>query len=258
MRLLVYLSTATDLRWLAAASLLLLAGGVRGAGQAAAAPERTPAGFCYPTGSGASARDPRWAGWLARDAESGGTYRAGRYHLGKDIPAAGPKDGRPGADVFALAEGELVFFQTDVTGRGGMGAGNSALFIEHLLEDGRRFLAAYIHVVPTLVLDPKEPSRRVRVEAGQRIATVGAYTPPHLHFGVYTGERIPPPTDLAKGRERGWGSMNALFWGPDLAKPLDTNGFVDPIAWIEDPENEPAPYVAAAKAPPARGAPARP
>lgn len=191
---------------------------------------RTPAGFYYPTGSSAAAHSKLYYGWLERDEAHGGAYYGGYYHTGQDIPAAGPKDGQPGAPVYAIADGRVVLIRrSDAKDSLGIGPGNAAVFIKHSLQGGRGFLALYMHVRP-MVPERDSRGRPYRVKAGEKIATVGPWKDgPHVHFAVSPGPRVP---EMDGADRRWWGRMGNAHWP-------DTNGFVDPIRWIESPANVP-------------------
>jgi murein DD-endopeptidase MepM/ murein hydrolase activator NlpD len=108
-----------------------------------------PDGFFYPTGSREDAHNDAYGNWKERDKKHGGNYEKGYYHLGKDIPAAGPLTRDPGSSVYAIADGEVVYVRTtDANDSSYFGTGNSALFVRHALKDGREFLALYLHVRP--------------------------------------------------------------------------------------------------------------
>ena len=166
----------------------------------------TNTGFVYPTGK---AGPYTYAGWLAGDPEMP-PYQEGYYHLGQDMEA------NEGDDVYAIADGEIIYVSVS-----GWGEGNFGLLVKHKLNTGEEFLALYGHVRPNsedlryTVSGPVDPP--VPVIAGEAFATIGPYDSiPHLHFGIRPGSEIPPSP---------WGRMPLDNWH-------DTNGFVDPINWI--------------------------
>jgi len=168
------------------------------------APPKTETGFFYPTGKPGPYR---YAGWLAAGCDQ---YICGYYHLGVDMEA------NAGADVYAIADGEIVYVSVS-----GWGDGNYGLLVRHTLHTGEGFLALYGHVMPLLdslkfaASGPVSPS--VRVTGGQAFAAVGPYgSTPHLHFGIRPGTLIPSSP---------WGRMPLERWPA-------TNGFVDPMTWI--------------------------
>jgi len=192
--------------------------------------ERTPTGFYYPTGSAEAAHSKLYFRWKERDAAHGGTFYRGLYHLGHDFPAPGPQGGKPGAPVYAIADGTvLAIHRGRVGSKPGLQPGDSALFVRHVLRGGRPFVALYLHVRPSVPATDRQ-GRQTRVRAGQQIATVGPWKDgPHLHFGILAGSRVPGVNVAAR---RWWEKMGEAHWP-------DTNGFVDPVKWLEDPSHLP-------------------
>lgn len=162
--------------------------------------EQTATGFYWPTGTSSLGN---LAGWLADSCSWSGNqdYIDGFFHTGWDIAA---NEGDP---VYAIADGEVVLLSTQ-----GWGVGNIAVLVEHQLADKTKFIAVYGHVQSSLTVGK-------RVEAGQSLATIGPFSPPHLHFGVRPGIALTSP----------FGRMPCPEEGPIT----DTNGFVDPISWIQ-------------------------
>jgi len=181
-------------------------------------------GFYWPLGK-KQYKSSRCGTWLGRDADHGGCYFKGKYHLGFDMMATVV------SPVYAISDGEVIGMSTD-------GEGNVAIFIKHKLTDGSEFVAVYGHIITNVNSgDPKE------VKGGKQFATIGSYKGrDHLHFGIIPQVRIPSKryakdqngkylTD--KSGERfaiGWGMASNVFW-PDNGPP-DTNGFIEPIGWI--------------------------
>jgi hypothetical protein len=162
---------------------------------------RTSTGFFYPTG-----RD-RFAftcgTWLGKAINFGGCYFKDYYHIGYDIMES------YGSPVYAISSGEVISRSDDA---GSWGTGNSALYIKHTLSDGTQFVALYGHIHTSL-------NNGNRVSGGVEIGTIGDWGDgDHLHFGVRPGPDKPPaPT----------GMMSHLT----NTYPA-SNGFVDPIGWI--------------------------
>lgn len=163
---------------------------------ASAAQQRTATGFYYPVV--ASFLSP-CGDFLERDPAHGGCYETGFYHLGYDLPVASV-----GAPVYAISSGVVVGRDPGWTSDGGI-----ALLIQHTASDGTRFIALYGHVHSPLNIGDT-------VAGGTRVATVGIYSTPHLHFGVIPGTTI-PPGNLGKLPNSSWPS---------------TNSFVEPMGWI--------------------------
>ena len=194
-------------------SVLITTAGMEVVWAQSAPPDITVSGFIYPTGR----PEPyAYAGWLA-----GGPgmppYIEGFYHLGQDMEA------NEGDDVYAIADGEIVYVSV-----GGWGVGNYGLLVKHRLNTGEEFLALYGHVIPNRedlmytasgYVDPP-----LSLVAGEAFATIGPYDSlPHLHFGIRPGAEIPSSP---------WGRMPLDQWPA-------TNGFVDPVDWI----NTNTPYI---------------
>lgn len=157
--------------------------------------DQTSTGFFYPTGTNNLSS---YAGWLASGCNSNQDYFKNLYHLGKDIKAA------RGTAVFAISDGEVAYIS-----KNGWGQDNLGIVLKHTLNDGSQFLALYGHVRSTVKKGDK-------IRAGSKFATIGPYSPPHLHFGIHPGLTMP---------NTNWGRMPCTSWP-------DTNGFVDPIDWI--------------------------
>jgi len=176
--------------------------------------QRSGSIFFYPTGTDELGD---YTGWLERDAEHGGFYEKGYYHIGHDIAAA------VNTNVYAIADGEVIYIDGGGSWNKNPTDGNIGIFIKHKLNDGTEFLALYGHVHSNLKTGDN-------VTGGKSFATIGPWgNTPHLHFGICPGT-TPPPTN--KNKKIGWGMMGNAHWP-------DTNGFVDPIQWITS--NSPAP-----------------
>lgn len=171
----------------------------------AVAIETTPTGFYYPTGTS----DPGpFAGWLSSGCNPGDPYFPGLYHIGHDYQTD------LGAPVYLISDGIIA----DVS-YGGWGETdgqtNVAIFVRHELSDGTFFLALYGHIQSSFT----DEDVGVSVYAGNTLGVVGDWDYGiHLHFGVRPGTEIPLTN---------WGRMPCDSWP-------DTNGFVDPINWIEN------------------------
>jgi murein DD-endopeptidase MepM/ murein hydrolase activator NlpD len=125
------------------------------------------------------------------------------YHIGFDIKA------NETSPVYAIADGEVYRRSTS-----GWGTDNVGLLIKHKLADGTDFLALYGHIRSSLNVGDK-------VQGGIQFATIGPYSSPHLHFGIHPAVSAP-----LSGNGYGFGRMSNSRWP-------DTNGFTDPINWIQ-------------------------
>jgi murein DD-endopeptidase MepM/ murein hydrolase activator NlpD len=206
----------------------------------------TPTGFVYPTGqkptfdppdpypygAGEAKRYYGYAGWLARgNVDSDGDYEQSKFHTGVDINAA-EEDA-----VYAVADGTIVRpHQSDDS----WGNGNYGVFIKSELQGGQEYLSLYGHIQP---LDSQAFAIGQEVTAGEHFAQIGPfYGFEHLHFGIYEGTVPPPTRDYAQDPEEGftvldnygWGRMGLNHWPDPSALPLNYNGFVDPIKWIQE------------------------
>jgi len=168
--------------------------------------EQTLTGFYYPTGRGDFLVT---TGWLAMNCNGNDDYvtenGVEKYHTGSDIRAS---SGNP---VYAISNGEVIHRSEE-----GWGEGNVALIIKHELSNSIEFLAIYGHIRSNLV-------NGSTVSAGEQFATIGPFSGgDHLHFGIQLDTT--PGIDAAAGKE--WGKMFCSNWP-------DTNGFIEPITWIE-------------------------
>ncbi len=191
--------------------------------RSACAQEQTPKNFYYPTGSNDFRISTRW---LATACDGSGEYITidgdQKYHVGIDI-VPDNRDQVVGSPVYAISDGLVVYRDDKPTS--GWGDGNIALVIKHELSNGQTFFAVYGNIRSDL-------NEGEFVDASQSFATIGPLfdekgTPvPHLHFGInlglvnqLTGKPDEPRTNL--------GIMSCSNWP-------DTNGFVDPITWLEE------------------------
>ena len=167
--------------------------------------DKTSTGFFYPTGSGTW---PATGGnWMSRDAAHGGGYTSGYYHIAQDMVKP------EGSNVYAISDGDVVkIYTTNSTDDYGIGTGNSVIFVKHTLQNGNQFLAEYMHVRPVV-------HEGDHVYGGNTIASIGPYQydVPHLHFGIHPSLSVPTTS---------WGRMANSAWS-------GTNGFVDPVNWIQ-------------------------
>jgi hypothetical protein len=137
--------------------------------------------------------------WLGQSSPHG-CYLSGYYHIGFDMMNGA------GSPVYAISRGTVVRVSLN-----GWGSGNVALLIRHTLEDGTEYVALYGHIVTSL----REGDR---VSGGVEIGTVGYWSGGnHLHFGVLPNTAIP---------------ASNLGMMPNSSWPY-TNGFVDPLNWID-------------------------
>lgn len=172
--------------------------------------DKTDTGFYYPIGT--KSFDHGGGSWLGRDKENGGSYFKGKYHIGVDMLTPDTS-----ANAYAVTNGEI--FYTHISDDWGItnGANNCALFIRHKTSDGRIFTGLYGHLSYDSI--PTDP----HVYAGQVIGKTGDYpTGIHLHFGIRMGDSLTPSP---------WGMMPNSEW---TEASTETNGFVDPVAFIEN------------------------
>ncbi len=190
----------------------------------------SPTGFVYPTGKqptlnetynygGDEAKtyykyyEPDYTnngGWLARGDK--GDYAWGKYHIAQDIKSS------EGDSVFAILGGVVRSISYDPDWSHDPTDNNIAILIEHTLDDGTKFLALYGHIHSSVKKDDE-------VLPGQPFATIGPFGDyEHLHFGIRPGTYIPPSH---------WGALPLTDWENENEPPTETNGFVDPIEWID-------------------------
>ena len=181
------------------------------------AAEKTSTGFYYPTKT--DNLGP-YAGFLANDC---GVSGYGEYHptdvpssrhlfhIGKDIA------GNAGDAVYAISDGVVEDLQDgDVYG---WGHGNVGLVIRHTLSDGKTtFLTLDGHVRTNLKIGDK-------VFAGTQTATIGDFSPPHDHWGIVLPGHDMPLHEL--------GRIDCNIWPSSSLIPTRTNGFTDPIEFIQ-------------------------
>jgi hypothetical protein len=163
---------------------------------------RTSTGFWYPTGIPPGADDrPR------PTVECNRSERPVSYRAEETIEAS------TGDRIYAIADGEVLYSSSGTDSE--WGEGNIALALRHRLADGTAFLAIYGNIRSSITRGP--------VAGGQPLGTLGpalgrgAGEPTqHLHFAITTSTQRPSR----------WGTT------PCSSRP-DTNGFVDPIDWIQ-------------------------
>jgi murein DD-endopeptidase MepM/ murein hydrolase activator NlpD len=185
---------------------------------------KTNTGFYWPTSYEYRGED-NWlhAGFNCPDPGHfyrGGGYADGQYSLGVDISGdEGHPDGSiQNAPVVAIADGYVV----DVQSEGWTGfingldrVKNKGVVVEHYLSDGQPFTAVYGNVATDITVGSQ-------VTAGVPFARVGDDDQPRLHFGIFPGVAT-----SIKDRN----TLKAMFCPRDGQKP-ETNGSVDPVAWI--------------------------
>jgi PKD repeat protein len=156
----------------------------------------TPTGFFYPTGT---SNLGAYAGWLASSCNGNSDYLPGSYHIGHDFQA------NVGDSVYVIAAGTVEYISPN-----GWGLGNKGILVRHQLSNGNYFLALYGHVQSNVNIGDQ-------LSAAQVIGTIGPWSGGnHLHFGIFPGVNYP---------SNHLGLMECSSWP-------DTNGFVDPIEWI--------------------------
>lgn len=157
----------------------------------------TVTGFYYPLGR--ADFDSECGTWLSRDSKNGGCYYAGYYHIGVDMMAD------YNSPVYGISNGTVYSIS-----KNGWGKGNVAVIAKHTLSDATEFYAVYGHVMTSL--KPGDP-----IEGGKPFAVVGKWPDgDHLHFGIIQPNTVPKAP---------FGKMQNSKWP-------DTNGFVDPIDFI--------------------------
>jgi hypothetical protein len=163
--------------------------------------DKTGTGFYYPTGT-SSLGD--YAGWLASGCFGNEDYFTDpdQYHIGADIEAS------TGDPVYPVSFGKVAYKSTSAD----WGVGNAGVVIRHILPDGTTFFALYGHVVSDIRVGEC-------VLPTKSFASIGDWPyGVHLHFGINPGASMPASN---------WGKMPCERWA-------ETNGFVDPVAWIEN------------------------
>ena len=165
--------------------------------------------FCSPvTGQVETGSNPFGGDWFDATgyAVSYITNGARAYHTGCDLNRPAYADA--GANVYAAADGELVFFGT-LPGWQGM-----VLVLQHTLENGSLIWTRYAHITKTTTEKFHKRGDLIGV-----IADYGANGPPgdHLHFDI---ARI----DL--GRSPGdWPGQNLARVQRD---------YIDPVVWLKN------------------------
>jgi len=187
------------------------------------AAEKTSTGFYWPIGE--SDFDSAHGSWLERDSDNGGNYFGGLYHIGIDMMTRTTSG--VDSEVYAISDGEIVYKHCDDYS---WGPGNCALFIQHKLTNGNKFIALYGHLRTSLTVGNK-------VYAGKFIGRTGPYSGGiHLHFGIVPESNV-PGTNVSQGI--GWGRMSNQHWNKSW--PNKTNHFVDPINFLNT--HHPANYL---------------
>ena len=135
-----------------------------------------------------------------------------KNHLAHDYNAP------EGTKVKAISDGTVWEKYTNISGFGSEGKPGPAIWIKHLLANGKYFYALYGHVEPT-----SEVQKGIKIKGGQIIGTIIMYLDKetkgnlsHLHFGIWNSASDPPRDKL------GYGSVRY---------------FTDPIRFLE--ENNP-------------------
>ncbi len=186
---------------------------------------RTASGCVWPTGV---VDNPSRGGRFLQTGFEG--YIDGCYHLGKDVmvSAVHPDHAKVDDPVYAVCDGEIVLINASDS----WGKGNCAVLIRHQFRSGVA-VACYGHLQTSSV----HLSLGKSLQAGYELGRIGQWVVngkamPHLHFGVHPGE-------LASINLHRLG-LEYLPKGWHLGQPLDGEGWVDPIAWIEtqQPINE--------------------
>jgi murein DD-endopeptidase MepM/ murein hydrolase activator NlpD len=168
---------------------------------------RAPSGMFYPAGSRETGG---YLGWLGRNPDFGDPPP---YHLGVDFKRT------YGDPVYAVTDGEVVMVRTDVGSYGGVGVRGGGMIVRYRGSNGRTFYGLYAHVE-----NMKSPGP---VRAGEVIGSVGNYRRktgniPHLHFGLFLGERLP--------------SGGGWPWRQYVQDLQQNQGWVDPLRFLETEE----------------------
>ncbi|MBD3300355.1 MAG: peptidoglycan DD-metalloendopeptidase family protein [Candidatus Moranbacteria bacterium] len=191
--------------------------------------DKTSTGFYYPIGEKNFNSANGW--WLSKDPD----YTDRRYHIGVDMMTYTNDPNDEASRVHAIHDGKVVLVRYNSKA---WGPGNAAVLIEHQTKS-ERIVAVYGHIRPNPEIHRGKP-----VTAGQDIGYTGYWNKGiHLHFGIYIGDKEYPDTEHGY---YGWGMVNVIYWnqrdGETGKKPF-TNGFVDPIEFMEKiaPYNGPFP-----------------
>lgn len=155
-------------------------------------PEQSPTGWYWPAGTsdagghlGFLDRSPKFNGW----------------HLAQDFK----RD--QGLPVYAIADGEIVLSRTDVGGYGRDGTPGGAIVARFKTSTDEFFIALYGHI--------DNPKATGKVGAGQILGYINDYDPPHLHFGIHPGYKLPENP-----------------WRGYTYNESETYGWVDPVQFL--------------------------
>ncbi len=133
-----------------------------------------------------------------------GKYQSGQYHLGEDLAS------KLGDSVYAIDKGKII-----LCSKNGWGEGNCALVIQHKTKGELDYKAYYGH----LVLETAKQSGEVKT--GEKIGEIGAWDPPHLHFGINAENNTP--------KYFGIGQLPTGYKKGDL---LEDYGFIAPSTFL--------------------------
>jgi len=154
----------------------------------------------------------------------------GGTHIGTDL------DGNAGDAVYAIADGKVFYYRSNVSGYGGGGGegcpavNGSVIFIRHRKADGSYFIAQYGHIrnVPSDLRYTGFNFNGPSVAKGQQIAEIGIFNPcrdcgprcDHLHFGIWnSNDKIP---------SNQWG------YGPACWSTPVVGCWVNPITFLQN------------------------
>ena len=202
----------------------MLAAGMMSVATATPAPTPTaaPNGWYWPTNHIVAAPAP---GWLQ--------YRPTQYAQDVAWHVAWDDILTRGAPVYSLGWGRVMISRMDVSGYGPGGTKGGAMVVRYQTTTGAYFDALYGHIV----IDLKRVAVGTRVAPGQALATLNAYNPPHLHFGIHLGTGYAKPRTSTPESLKGTVSIlmgHTYEYTKDASgtKVPYTYGFVDPVAFL--------------------------
>jgi murein DD-endopeptidase MepM/ murein hydrolase activator NlpD len=175
-------------------------------------------GWYWPTGQTITSHD----GWM----QYRPWYTEGvGWHLAIDIC-------RPyGSPVHALSDGVVLESRLDVGGYGPGGGDGGAMVVAYTAADGTPFKALYGHIMDNRFVKGQ------RVRAGDVLAWLNAYDPPHVHFGIHPGMAYPAPipafpnakyVGIWMGHTHEYSVDGAGVWHAEIY------GWTDPVQFLND------------------------
>jgi hypothetical protein len=196
---------------------------------------------------------PGYNGWywpLGHDHTSSGAWPGYRSWYA-DSPAwhvAFDDIGKWKDPVYSLADGVVLEARSDVGGYGPGAGPGGALVVGYRTADGIDFKALYGHVEGIQVVPGQ------LVAAGQVLAVLNNYAPPHVHFGIHTGAGYPRPSaeQTSTGYVGIWmgHTHESVTTSAGVKTPI-IYGWTDPVAFLRshNPTVTPAAVLSAPSAP---------